>query len=588
MIVRELVTRLGLDGAQAERSANRIDRTMQGLRQTMQAVVTASAAVGTAMIGLARSTASYGDEVAKTAGTLGIASEQLQAYRFAFDRVGIEQQELTNGLERLNRNLGQAALGNRAAQEAFARLGVEIFDATGRVRTLGDLFPDVIESIGNMEDGAIQAALAQDVFGRSGIRLGRALRQGRGEMERLVQRFKDLGGGITDTEAAMSELATDATTDLSTIVNGLRLQIGADLLPAFIGVTNAVTDWIMENRDLIRQNVARFFDGVITVARLLYNVMQPIVWLFQTISRAANSLTGTLGTLASAITGLALTAFAAGLFGVATGVLSVSRAFALMAGVISRVPVILAVISALLILEDLIFFFAGKESVIGDVFAFAHDEIEGFTEAVEGIRGAVDAVGDTFRGLAHDVWASIADMGANWSAFITELRSGVGPIEAIGNLLGREFGRGVDMIESLAEAFEDVIGYMVRSVNIGANLLSIIESIFSLIPGGGSTDTPAPGLDRGRMGGDGSSSIAPLPGGGIGGGGGAFSPIMPNLMSAPGGSNTNIFNESITVNVPANTGADQVELISRTVRDEVDRSIERQLRAAATNYPRYT
>ena len=258
MIVRELITRLGFDAD--DQKVSRFDRRVANLKKTVVATSAAFVAAAGAAAKLAVDTARYGDEVAKTSRQLGLASEELQEYRFAFDRLGVSQGQADAALERFNRRLGQAREGTGQARDRFEDLGISLRDSEGEFRGMSDLLPEVADAMSQAEDAAQQAAIAQDFFGRSGGRLAMALAEGGDEIRDLREEFRLLGGGLTNEQTKAAELFTDSMTNMRTVLSGLRLQIGARLMPIFQPMMDAFTEFLVLNRELILERAHRAFD----------------------------------------------------------------------------------------------------------------------------------------------------------------------------------------------------------------------------------------------------------------------------------------------------------------------------------------
>lgn len=104
------------------------------------------------------------------AAQLGVATDALQAYRLVAAQNGVEAQQFDSALQRLTATIGQAKQGNEDAIERFDRLGVKILDASGNVRRMEDLLPEVARGLQGVSSETERNALAQELFGRSGSR----------------------------------------------------------------------------------------------------------------------------------------------------------------------------------------------------------------------------------------------------------------------------------------------------------------------------------------------------------------------------------------------------------------------------------
>ncbi len=275
MIVREFLTRLGFDAD--EGAVRSFDGAVRNLTVGLTAVVGAATAASVAAFNLAQGAASYGDEVAKTARQIGIGTNALQEYRFAFDRLGVSEGETTGSLERFNRAIGRAAAGTGTEAEAFEALGISVTDAGGRIRGIEELLPELADALSGIESEAERAAIAQDLLGRSGGRLISALAEGGEVVEGLREEFRLLGGGLSEDQARGAEDFTDSITNLRTALNGLKLQIGAELMPAFRPMIDAFTQFVVANRAVIMQGAERFFEHLAAVMGRLVRVGEQLI-----------------------------------------------------------------------------------------------------------------------------------------------------------------------------------------------------------------------------------------------------------------------------------------------------------------------
>ena len=288
MIVRELLTKLSFSADESK--VRSFDGAVQGLQKSLLAVVGAATAAGAAAFSLASASARYGDEVAKTARQLGIGGEALQEYRFAFDRLGVSEGEATAGLERFSRALGRAGQGSGAEADAFERLGISIRGSDGRLRDMADLLPEAADGLAAIENEAERAAVAQDLFGRSSGRLAMALAEGGDNISDLREEFRLLGGGLTEDQTKAAEEFTDAMTNMRTVLNGIRLQIGAELMPVFRPMIEAITQFIALNREIILTRAHDFFQMLSDAMRNLMAVAERVIGVIGRVVEAVSGM----------------------------------------------------------------------------------------------------------------------------------------------------------------------------------------------------------------------------------------------------------------------------------------------------------
>src|SRR5690606_41954766 len=83
------------------------------------------------------------------------------------------------------------------ATRAFDAIGVSVTNADGSLRDTEEVMLDVADRFEKIEDGAAKAAIAQELFGRSGTNLIPFLNQGRAGIEALKKEADDFGLTVT-------------------------------------------------------------------------------------------------------------------------------------------------------------------------------------------------------------------------------------------------------------------------------------------------------------------------------------------------------------------------------------------------------
>lgn len=175
-----------------------VGRNLDGLKTSATAVQARFAALGGVIGGaLAVSQAKGGidllDRLDDLSEKSGITVEKLSELRFAGEAVGTPLDALASGVQRLSRQMAEAASGNKEAVETFKTLGVEVKNADGTLRSSDEVLADVADRFASYKDGAGKAALAQQLFGKSGAEMIPLLNQGKEGIERLKNEAIALG-----------------------------------------------------------------------------------------------------------------------------------------------------------------------------------------------------------------------------------------------------------------------------------------------------------------------------------------------------------------------------------------------------------
>lgn len=98
---------------------------------------------------------------------LGVSTAMYHELGEAAERAGMKLEEGASAMFILTRTVGEAARGEKAALEAFASLGVELKDQSGKFHSMDQIYADVAKRLSEMEDPAKRASLGFKILGRS-------------------------------------------------------------------------------------------------------------------------------------------------------------------------------------------------------------------------------------------------------------------------------------------------------------------------------------------------------------------------------------------------------------------------------------
>lgn len=172
----------------------------------------------------------------------GISAEQLSALGYAADQSGTNIGAVEVGLKKLAVNMKSASDGNKELASTFRELDINTKTSDGSLRDVHDVLIDAADAISKMDNGAEQAALAVQLFGRSGTELLPLLKGGSEEIRNLEQRAKELGITFSDDAAAQADVLDDAIVELKASAQGLATSLGKELIPEATNVVSVFTD----------------------------------------------------------------------------------------------------------------------------------------------------------------------------------------------------------------------------------------------------------------------------------------------------------------------------------------------------------
>ncbi len=236
---------------ETEKSHGDFGSTLSGaVTAACKMAVTALAAIGTAALtagkklyDMATDTAAAGDKVDKASQKVGLSAEAYQKWDYAMNLAGTSMDTCKNGLKKLTDTIDDANTGNKTAIERFKRLGISVDDLKGKSRE--DIFGMTITALQNVSDETERAALANDIFGKSGSELAPLLNQGAEATTKALQEAEKYGMVMSNEAVAASAAFCDAQSKLQGTFSGVKNRITSDMLPSLTLVMNGLSDLVI-------------------------------------------------------------------------------------------------------------------------------------------------------------------------------------------------------------------------------------------------------------------------------------------------------------------------------------------------------
>ena len=143
------------------------------------ATVTAAAvAAGKALVDMTKEGAAYADSVLTQSTVTGISTEKLQEYMYAAELVDVSVETLTGSMKKNINAMKKAQEGSSTYVEAYEKLGVEVMNADGTLRDSEEVYWEIIEALGKVENETERDALAMALLGKSATDLNPLIEAG--------------------------------------------------------------------------------------------------------------------------------------------------------------------------------------------------------------------------------------------------------------------------------------------------------------------------------------------------------------------------------------------------------------------------
>lgn len=231
----------GMDRAArtADRRMREIERRASAFGKVLGGAIATGAGVATAaLISLTKNAIDYADHLNDLNQRLGISAEALSGWAYAAQQTGTDIDALGRGLKLLSKNMAEALDPKSQQSSLFKALGVDVKDAKGNLRSLEEVLPDIASKFKELDNATTEAALAQQLFGKSGTDLLEFLNQGEDGLEAMRLRASELGVELNDSTLKAADEFNDKIADLKSLALGAGLQLAAELLPALTKIVD--------------------------------------------------------------------------------------------------------------------------------------------------------------------------------------------------------------------------------------------------------------------------------------------------------------------------------------------------------------
>lgn len=441
MALKELLVAFGVevDAKDLVGVEGKISNLMGGIKKLGTVLLGGAAVKGVASF--IANQVDMADQINDTANRLGVAAEDLQRFEYAAKRSGIESQAAAQSLNIFNKNIGEAAGGNKGAADAFAALGVSVKDANGNVGSTLGLLDGVAEGLKDLHSPQERAAALMKLFGKQGAALAPMLEGGAAGLQELYDGLEKTGGLLDQGYLDSVAKAGDAMDDFHYATRGAKAALTAALLPAF-------TWLVKEGSHLIGMftRLAKETDGVKHIIEILGVAAGGFLIL------KLNNLIKTAGGVSKALK----SAFGLGF---------------------KEMLIIGSLILIGLLIEDIITWVQGGDSVVGGFFEkfMGHDEAIAFAQQLRDIWAQLETAFTTIGPLLGNVMTQLGPVFASALPYLVKglevviklVASAVagfaGLVGAIGAVAS---GKGLDgAMKAINGAGEAIMGKTVSTVD---------------------------------------------------------------------------------------------------------------------------
>ena len=270
---------------------------LKGLSATAGAVLGGLTAIGLS----ANKTA---DDLGTLAGKLGITAEELQYLLYIAEKTDVSADQMQKSFVKVKDAIGTQLLGEtNSAVKALEMLGIVASDFDNDL----DAFYAVGDALGRIEDGAVQAALANDIFGaKIGFEMTNFLNAGKDALKGYENELTNVG--ILSNEAVNSVNGFNDSIDR--IKESFKLaknELGLALLPVMEQIAGFLEDKFIPFINNLVEKFSKLSDetkGIIIGVLGFLTVLAPLLIVIGKVTSGIGGIIELLPKLSGLLTSL--------------------------------------------------------------------------------------------------------------------------------------------------------------------------------------------------------------------------------------------------------------------------------------------
>lgn len=172
------------------------------------------------------------DELVTESMVTGLSTDTIQQLKYAENLIDVSYGTISGTLTKLTKTMADARDGNKNLAESFATLGVSITDSTGQLRPAEEVFYDVIDALGQVQNGTERDALAMDLLGKSAQDLNPLILQGSDAMRELAAEAEATGYVLDESQIEKLAEVDDAYQRMQLEIEATKKKLAVEFAPA--------------------------------------------------------------------------------------------------------------------------------------------------------------------------------------------------------------------------------------------------------------------------------------------------------------------------------------------------------------------
>ena len=203
-VLSDLTGKLGVNLPEGATNAlNSMTSLDGGIALLIGSIAAASAAiveVEKALADLTLEQAAAAGEIQDLSMQTGLSTEAVQRYQYACDLIGVSFDTVASSQAKMIQSMADVQSGSETAAATWNQLGIEVMNADGSLRDAQEVFLEVIDVLGQIENVTQRDAVSMEIFGRSAQDLNPLIVQGTDAFQAFYDEASDVKDILTDVQ----------------------------------------------------------------------------------------------------------------------------------------------------------------------------------------------------------------------------------------------------------------------------------------------------------------------------------------------------------------------------------------------------
>lgn len=279
------------------------------------ALVAAIVKVEKSLMSMTSEAADWSDDILMFADQISMSTDEVQEWAYAselldvsFDTVKGTMKDLTSNMKSYNDAMDEGKTNDQT--KAFQELGITIYDANGEFRRANDVFLEVVDALGQIQNTTERDALAMATLGESAQELNPLIVEGSSALQQYAADAHEAGYVLSTDALESLQAVDDAQQELLATQKSVTNQIAGEYAPYMAEALGDTKDFIDDiGEALTKSKVVESFGSILTSASgllepvgelagflmpALAKSLEGVAYMFALIADTANVLVGLL------------------------------------------------------------------------------------------------------------------------------------------------------------------------------------------------------------------------------------------------------------------------------------------------------